>query len=254
MAQLLKLSKNKHINFNIMNEKKNSRFDLERKRFVLLQIGLLTAGSLTLAAFTYTKTIRIEHEKQGVVANLIDIEVMQIQQKKDVVHQQKRTPQKSNEQQLTQKNGAVSDQIDVSKNTGKEITSGIVGEMGIPKGPGEMGNIIDVRPEDDVDLFPPIPTEFIGGRAAMIENINDNVHYPQIDIETDTQGKVYLTFIVEKDGSISNIEIVRGVSPSLDREAKRIVRNFPKWKPAENAYGPVRTRVQLPINFTFEKG
>jgi len=236
-----------------MIEKKNSRFDLERKRFVLLQIGLLTAGSLTLAAFTYTKTIRIEHEKSRVVSELIDIETFQINERVEDDSQQQEQDAQQSEPQITQQSDPISLKIKKTKSTSKVVQSGIVGELGIPKGPGDMGTIIDVKPEGDVDLFPVIPTEYIGGRIAMIENINDNVSYPQIDIETDTQGRVYLTFIVEKDGSISNVEIIRGVSPTLDREAKRIVRNFPKWKPAENAYGAVRTRVQLPINFTFKK-
>lgn len=234
-----------------MIEKKNSRFDLERKRFVLLQIGLLTAGSLTLAAFTYTKTIIIEHEKQTVVSELIDIETFQLNEKVEDQSQKQET--KQSEPQISQQSDPIPTTIKVSKSTSTAIKSGIIGELGIPKGPGDLGTMIDVAPEDDLEEFPKTPTHYIGGLIAMREFINETVSYPQVDIEFGTQGRVFLSFIVEKDGSISNIEIVRGVSPTLDREAKRIVRKFPNWKPAEDAYGPVRTRVQLPINFTLSQ-
>ena len=86
----------------------------------------------------------------------------------------------------------------------------------------------------------------------MMAQVQKVMNYPEIDIQMDVQGKVYLSFIIEKDGSVSNVEIERGVSKTIDREAKRIVKTFPKWKPGENAYGKVRTRVRLPLNFTLE--
>jgi protein TonB len=66
------------------------------------------------------------------------------------------------------------------------------------------------------------------------------------------QGKVYLTFVIEKDGSVSNVAVERGIYKSVDREAERIVRTFPNWKPAEMATGKVRSRVRVPINFVLE--
>ena len=83
----------------------------------------------------------------------------------------------------------------------------------------------------------------------MMEKVQDVMVYPEVDIEMNVQGKVYISFIVEKDGSVSNVEVERGVSSTIDREAKRIVKSFPNWKPGENAYGKVRTRVRLPLNF-----
>jgi len=63
------------------------------------------------------------------------------------------------------------------------------------------------------------------------------------------QGKVYVSFIVEKDGRITNIEIQRGVSDDLNKEAKRVVRNMPDWTPGESSGKRVRTKCSLPINF-----
>ena len=73
-----------------------------------------------------------------------------------------------------------------------------------------------------------------------------------MDIEGDVQGTVAISFVVEKNGEITNILVEKGVSKTIDREAKRIVRSFPKWVPAEIDARKVRTRVRLPIVFTLE--
>ena len=88
-----------------------------------------------------------------------------------------------------------------------------------------------------------------GGAAAMMKWINDNVKYPQTSIEMNEQGRVFLSFVVEADGSISNVKVERGISPDLDREAKRIIRSMPNWTPGESAGRVVRARCRLPINF-----
>ena len=80
-------------------------------------------------------------------------------------------------------------------------------------------------------------------------DINENVDYPQTSIEMNEQCRVFLSFVVEKDGSISNVAIERGVSPDLDREAKRVVRKMPKWNAGEASGRKVRARCRLPINF-----
>jgi protein TonB len=97
--------------------------------------------------------------------------------------------------------------------------------------------------------FPDVEATFPGGPAAMMKWINDNVKYPQTSIEMNEQGRVFLSFVVEADGSISNVKVERGISPDLDREAKRIIRSMPNWTPGESAGRVVRARCRLPINF-----
>ena len=86
----------------------------------------------------------------------------------------------------------------------------------------------------------------------MQTDISETIVYPEIDQRMGNQGTVYVSFIVEKDGSVTNVQIERGISETIDREAKRIVRGFPNWKPAENAFGKVRTIVRLPIKFIIQ--
>ena len=97
--------------------------------------------------------------------------------------------------------------------------------------------------------FPDVEAQFPGGRTAMMKWINDNINYPQKSIEKNEQGRVFLSFIVERNGAISNVAIERGISPDLDKEAKRIISIMPKWTAGEASGRKVRARGRLPINF-----
>ncbi|MCJ8291799.1 MAG: energy transducer TonB [Crocinitomicaceae bacterium] len=105
---------------------------------------------------------------------------------------------------------------------------------------------------DPILEFTDVEAIFPGGEKAMMKFISDNIKYPEVDKEMGTQGRVYVQFVVEKDGSLSNISIMRGVSKTIDREAKRVIRLMPKWKPAEAAGKIVRCRSRLPITFVLD--
>ena len=91
--------------------------------------------------------------------------------------------------------------------------------------------------------------EYPGGQSAMMEYLQKYVRYPSIAQENGTQGRVVVSFIVEKDGRILNADIVRGVDPYLDKEALRVVLSMPKWKPARQAGKNVRCKYTIPITF-----
>lgn len=103
--------------------------------------------------------------------------------------------------------------------------------------------------EEEIVEFPDVEASFPGGTAEMKKWIVDNMEYPETAMEMNEQGKVYLEFVVEKDGSISKIKVKRGVSDDIDREAKRVLRAMPKWKPGEANGKVVRTTCTIPINF-----
>lgn len=92
--------------------------------------------------------------------------------------------------------------------------------------------------------------EFPGGESAMFQFIQKNVQYPMVAREQGIQGRVFVSFIVDKDGSISNVEIVKGVHASLDQEAMRVVKKMPKWSPGKSNGKPVKVKMRLPITFT----
>jgi len=105
---------------------------------------------------------------------------------------------------------------------------------------------------NEVIDFPDWEAEFPGGSGAMQSWISNSVHYPESSIEMNEQGRVYLSFVVEPNGEITNIVVERGVSQDLDREAKRVVRSMPRWNPGFADGSKVRTRCHLPITFTLE--
>lgn len=94
--------------------------------------------------------------------------------------------------------------------------------------------------------------EFPGGEIALRKFIAESIEYPVIARENGIQGKVYVNFVVEKDGSVGRIKVVRGVDPSLDREALRVVHSLPKWIPGKQRGENVAVSYTVPINFVLQ--
>jgi protein TonB len=91
--------------------------------------------------------------------------------------------------------------------------------------------------------------EFPGGDEALRKHIADSLDYPEIARKNGIAGKVYVSFVIEKDGSVGDAKIARGVDPSLDKEALRVIKNLPLWKPGKQRGEPVRVQYTVPINF-----
>ena len=95
--------------------------------------------------------------------------------------------------------------------------------------------------------------EFPGGQQALFKYINENVKYPVIAQENGIQGRVICQFVVNKDGSIVDIEVIRsGGDPSLDKEAVRVIKSMPKWKPGKQRGKAVRVKYTVPVNFKLQ--
>lgn len=122
----------------------------------------------------------------------------------------------------------------------------------------EVMNLDDTLPDSYADIeegeasiqpFAEVDPEFPGGLEALYKFIADNLNYPQLALENAIQGKVYVTFFVEKDGSVSNVRILRDIGGGCGLEAKRVVESMPKWIPGRQSGVVVRTQFNLPINF-----
>ena len=98
---------------------------------------------------------------------------------------------------------------------------------------------------DVVEVMPQFP----GGQIAMLKYIMENIKYPEQAMKKGIQGRVAVRFIVEKDGSISNVSPIHPVHPLLDKEAIRVVKSMPKWSPGKQNGKPVRVRFNLPVMF-----
>ena len=119
---------------------------------------------------------------------------------------------------------------------------------------GEMPEIITGEVEGESDVYQIVEQmpEFPGGEAELILYISKNIHYPQEAKEKGIQGRVFIGFVIEKDGSVSNIRNLRGVDSELDAEAMRVVESMPRWKPGMHRGEPVRVSYQIPIVFKLE--
>lgn len=101
---------------------------------------------------------------------------------------------------------------------------------------------------DVVEQMPSFP----GGNSALMAYLNSNVKYPVVAQENGVQGRVVVSFVVERDGSISDVNVVRSVDPSLDREAARVVRSMPKWNPGKQNGSSVRVKYNVPVSFRLQ--
>lgn len=107
-----------------------------------------------------------------------------------------------------------------------------------------------VEKEDDV-IFQVVEksAEYPGGMQELYKFLNKNLNYPAAAKEAGIQGRVVCQFVVNKDGSLVDVKIVRGLDPDLDREALRVINMMPKWKPGEQSGKKVRQRYTLPVQF-----
>ena len=101
---------------------------------------------------------------------------------------------------------------------------------------------------DVVEEMPSFP----GGQGALMSFLNSNIKYPVVAQENGVQGRVIVGFVVERDGSITDVKIMRSVDPSLDREAQRVVKSMPKWKPGKQNGSAVRVKYTVPVVFRLQ--
>lgn len=101
---------------------------------------------------------------------------------------------------------------------------------------------------DVVEEMPSFP----GGNAALMSYLNSNTKYPVVAQENGVQGRVIISFVVERDGSISDVKVARSVDPSLDREAQRVVKSMPRWSPGKQNGSTVRVKYTVPVVFRLQ--
>ena len=112
-----------------------------------------------------------------------------------------------------------------------------------PEPKPEVEKVFDV-----VEQMPSFP----GGPSALMEWLSNNVKYPVVAQENGVQGRVVVSFVVERDGSITDVKVVRGVDPSLDKEASRVVRAMPRWIPGKQNGSAVRVKYNVPVSFRLQ--
>lgn len=222
-----------------MKTKKNYKKDVAHYRVLFFQIGIIISLSITLVAFEWKTYENNEMMLVSATASQIDSEII-INTKQELP----KPPQiKVTEFKTTSNNDEkVDDVVDLLNKieTGINDTNIIV--------PVEIIN--DTNTEiDPFVLIPEISPEFPGGLENMYKYIKDNLKFTDIAKKTNITGTIYVEFTVEKDGSLTDVHVVRGIGGGLDEEAIRVVESMPKWKPARQGGMPVKVKYQIPISF-----
>lgn len=114
--------------------------------------------------------------------------------------------------------------------------------------------VVEEEEESENTIFTVVEKmpQFPGGDPALLKYISTQIKYPIIAQENGIQGRVVVSFVVNKDGSVVDAEVVRGVDPSLDKEALRVIGTLPKWAPGEQRGKPVRVKYTVPVQFRLQ--
>ena len=221
-----------------MELKKNPRADLRRYAGLFYEAGLVVALCATLTAFNYTN-----HEKNRMVfSNLEEVDFDDVLI--PITHPTTVTPPPA-----PPKPAEVITIIDSESELEETI------EIDDVEATQETVIATIDRTDEEEDAEPEIffkaevdPT-FPGGTAALYQFISETVKYPREAQENGIVGKVYVRFVINKNGEVENAYIFRGIDPSLDREAIRVVEALPKWTPGTQRGRPVKVWFTMPINF-----
>jgi len=241
--------------FVIHNEKKNvmekkSNFNLEKTRTTHFMIGFCVISGIVLSAFSYGTLDKIEDKTTKLYTSqdmIVQRENIVEPPKPQVIPPQTQVPKQDPAPEIDL-NQDINTTPNINQNDVEvEIKTDIPSDDISVNGDGGNGDItIMVDPVVD---FPDVEATFPGGETAMKEWMIKNLVYPEISVENGDEGRVFLKFVVERDGTISSIEVLKSVSRELDNEAKRMLKLMPKWTPGESSGNRVRSSFTLPINF-----
>ncbi len=229
-----------------MELKKNPKADLENRRGLYLEIGLVVVLVAALVAFnvkSYDQE-QVEVTQRTAIDEIEDL-VIQTQQEELPPPPPPEAPEVTTELNIIEDDAESTNEIgivnaEVTDNTQNiEITPVVVEQE---------------EEEDEQVIFQVVENdpEFPGGIEAMYKFLAQNIKYPQLARENNITGRVYVTFVVEKDGSVSGVKVLRDIGGGCGAEAVRVVKSMPKWTPGKQRGKAVRVQYNLPVNFNLQ--
>jgi protein TonB len=222
-----------------MESRKTNSADLERKRPVFFQLGLIISISAALVAFEWKTPDR------GLVLPPRTV-VEPTEEIIEVFTDKKPEPPRP---LIT----TILKEVDNNTIDLPDIEIKIEIDPGDKVEPYKLPELLPDDPAgDETEIFIVAETmpEFPGGYAALMKYLSENIKYPDIARETGITGTVGVTFIIEPDGSVSSIAVLRGVAGGCTEEAVRVVSEMPYWTPGKQRGKPVRVRMSLPVKFS----
>jgi len=238
-----------------MEIKKSSKADLEKGKTLALLMGTVVALAILFVGFEWgTKELKIS-EKEG-IADIIAEEEIEITTQ-DVDNTPPPPPPPPPQQEVVAEVlTIVEDNVDVgnqtlmsSEDTQREAQT----QTYVP--PTIVAAVVVEEEYTEEHIFEIVEEnpEFPGGLNECLRFLSSNMRYPPVAQENGVQGRVTVSFVINQDGSIVDVEVIRSVDPSLDREAMRVVSTMPKWKPGKQRGKPVRVRFNVPVTFRLQQ-
>lgn len=224
-----------------MEPKKTEKADLTKKTFLFFNIGLVVSLALALAAFTY----KVKDDtggadlgnQQAIIEEIIDVPVTE--------QLPPPPPPKIEQPQIVEvpDETEIEEDLEIDMDTETDVTETVAD---IPIAP-----VVVEEKEDPNTIFTVVEETAapVGGMAAFYEYVGKKIKYPAQARRMGIEGKVFVEFVIEKDGSITDVKAIKGIGGGCDQEAERILASAPKWKPGKQRGKPVRQKMVLPINF-----
>jgi len=222
-----------------MEIKKSRKADLEKKKAIFLEIGFIIVLGITLIAFEWTSS-------EGGTIDLGTVNFEAEEEMIPVTRQEEVKPPPPPPPQVTEILNIVEDDVEIEEEL--EIEDMEADEqMEV-----EIVEVVEeVEEEEEVFNFYLLEDkpEFPGGEAGLYKWIAQNTNYPEIAKDNGIAGRVFISFVIDKDGKVTEVKLLRGVDPYLDKEAIRVVKSMPAWKPGKQRGKNVKVSFQVPINF-----
>lgn len=229
-----------------MELKKSPKADLESKKGVYFQLGLVFALALVFAAFEWKSYDSVASSGMG-GAKMMDIpeELIQITQQNTPPPPPAPAPP-SLVINIVDNNAQINDDIVINAEADENT------QVEEYKAPVAVAKVVEEEAVEEQQIFMVVENApaFPGGDEARMKFLVENIKYPQMARESGIQGTVYVTFVVERSGSVTDVKILRGIGGGCDEEAIRVVQSMPKWAPGKQRGKPVRVQFNMPIKFT----
>ena len=225
-----------------MEIKKSEKANLENKKFTWVLLGFILVLAAHYVAFEWTQ---YEQEFSGEIVNAGDI-VLEEEIIPITMPEKKTVPPPPQAVTQAEVLNIVEDDAEIEETTIASVEDN-----------AEFVEITDdvpvvvEEPEEEEQIFQVVEDDpqFPGGIQELMKYLQKNIKYPSICQEQGIQGRVIVQFVVEKDGSIADVQVIKAVNPYLDKEAVRVVSTMPKWSPGKQRGKPVRVRFTLPVTF-----
>ena len=231
-----------------MEVKKSPKADLEGGVGMSILMGMIVGLAVLFVGFEWgTKDVQVVTADEG-VADIIAEEEIEITRPENTPPPPPPPPAPAVTEVLNvveddvelEQQEIISSEDDASAAQQETFVAPVVEEEEEEESAQQIFTVVEKQPE------------FPGGTAELFKYLSKAIKYPVIAQENGIQGRVVCSFVVNRDGSIVDIQVMRGVDPSLDKEAIRVISEMPKWKPGEQRGKPVRVRFILPVQFRLQ--